>query len=510
MGGSSGPMLHTQATNWGGSQGGSGRWSAGGGGDGGAAVAAALREEVAKLKGALEVVQKERDDVSEKMYRAQAEVERMQAETKLIVQRSQDAMTELEQHRDELAAKRSADTDTAMEMKKLEEERDEMQNVLLRERDTMAKARSDMEAEMEKQVAAARKEGREEAEKLLKERFLEVERRSRDENARMQEEILGLERQLQMERDRASQACDTADKHHEQEIAAEERLKEQQRKHEEEVRELQKEVASLEAQKIQQDEIAQSKVSRLCVIALPHAVAKLHDFLYQKSGAHPTGAGGAYEHPSTWAQVLSIFMPSRMLHLKCFFPWPLPKPLDPTFLCVWRKILFLADTIPSYVLCISGPSQLWAQEYVARMASTTFPLSISAMVSVLEDEATANSQEAVFAMSLVSCDERGRGALLQDSRCIPILSRLLTSPDLPCSRFAAMALANLSLEEDGRIGITNQGDGLTSLISCVRSGDPEVQRFALQTLGNQCFLVRCRDALLQVASPPQTQMFCSI
>jgi chromosome segregation ATPase len=320
MGGSSGPMLHTQATNWGGSQGGSERWSAGVGGDGGAAVAAALREEVAKLKGALEVVQKEKDDVSEKMYRSQAEVERMQAETKLIVQRSQDAMAELEQHRDELAAKRSADTDTAMEMKKLKEERDEMHNVLLRERDNMARARSDIEAEMEKQVAAARKEGEEEAGKLLKERFLEVERRSMDENARMQDEILGLERQLQVERDRASQACDTADKHHEQEIAAEERLKEQQQKHEEEVRELQKELASLEAQKIEQDNIAQSKVSRLCVIALPHAVAKLHDFLYQKSGAHPSGAGGAYEHPSTWAQVLSLCMPSRMFLLLATTP----------------------------------------------------------------------------------------------------------------------------------------------------------------------------------------------
>jgi len=49
----------------------------------------------------------------------------------------------------------------------------------------------------------------------------------------------------------------------------------------------------------------------------------------------------------------------------------------------------------------------------ARMASTTYPLSIPAMMSVLDDERTANSQEAVFAMALVSCDENGRTALLQ-------------------------------------------------------------------------------------------------
>lgn len=346
IGGSSGPMSNTQAGSWGGSHGGSDRWSAGGGGggDGGAAVAAALREEVAKLKGALEVVQQERDDLSGKMHRSQAEVERMQAETKLIVQRSQDAMAEVERHRDELAAKRRAEADAAVEMSKLRAERDEMHAVLIRERDSLAKARSDIEMEMEKRVAAARREGEEEGEKLLRARIQEVEsrmresaaegeRRSREEAARMHEEILGLERQLKVERDRASQACETADRHHELEVAAEqrlkeqeERLKEQEERHEEKVRDLQRELASLEAQKIQQDAIAQSKVSRLCVIALPHAVAKLHDFLYQKSGSPPSGASGAYEHPSTWAQVLSLCKTFRM----SFFSLrtcPMPEPI---------------------------------------------------------------------------------------------------------------------------------------------------------------------------------------
>ena len=64
------------------------------------------------------------------------------------------------------------------------------------------------------------------------------------------------------------------------------------------------------------------------------------------------------------------------------------------------------------------------------MASSTFPLSIAAMVSVLEDQSTADSQEAVFAMSLVSCDEKGRQALLRDSKCISILARLLDSKDV--------------------------------------------------------------------------------
>lgn len=360
----------------------------------------------------------------------------MDAELEPALQRSQEVMFEVQRSQGEAASMRDNEERAVADAKRLRGEVKEIKALLERERESarrsqeelresVRRSKEELEREINGRVEAARREGAAEA------------------GQRYAEEVAGLERQLQSERDRAGHAFEAAERQHEMQVVAAKR-------HEEDVAQLRREMADLEAQSREQDGIAQSRVSRLCVIALPHAVAKLHDFLYNKAGT-PAAASGAYEHPSTWAQ-------------------------------------------------------LWAHEYVARLASTTFPLSISAMCAVLEDERTSASQEAVFAMSLVACDDKGRAALLHDGRCIKILSRLLSGPDVVCTRFAAMSLANLSLEEEGRIAITDMRGCLEALVDDVRSDDADVQRFALQALGNQCFLVRCRDALL--ALPGSLEVLC--
>lgn len=52
--------------------------------------------------------------------------------------------------------------------------------------------------------------------------------------------------------------------------------------YESQIGELQQQLEAAQNQREDADEIAQNKVSRLCVIALPHAVAKLHDLVYRE------------------------------------------------------------------------------------------------------------------------------------------------------------------------------------------------------------------------------------
>ncbi len=52
--------------------------------------------------------------------------------------------------------------------------------------------------------------------------------------------------------------------------------------YESEIAQLEQQLTALQEAKDDMDEVSQSKISRLCVISLPHAVAKLHDLIYRE------------------------------------------------------------------------------------------------------------------------------------------------------------------------------------------------------------------------------------
>ena len=148
-----------------------------------------------------------------------------------------------------------------------------------------------------------------------------------------------------------------------------------------------------------------------------------------------------------------------------------------------------------------------AEDYVAHLASSRYPLSIPELVNTITNGANpqgneaerhrimVDTQDACLAMSVISWDPEGRNMLLCDSRTVPSLLRIVAQSagihskidtsgnnawgalqvpaQVVCSRFAAMTLGNFSLDEGGRLSIVRDADvrcmSCTLVVaSCVR------------------------------------------
>lgn len=74
----------------------------------------------------------------------------------------------------------------------------------------------------------------------------------------------------------------------------------------------------------------------------------------------------------------------------------------------------------------------------------------------------------------------------------------MESPDPVCVRFAALCLGNLTLEEEGRAAIAEVDNSMFMLLNTIRSPDMDIQRFALQALGNMLFHPQARELFLSI------------
>jgi len=171
-----------------------------------------------------------------------------------------------------------------------------------------------------------------------------------------------------------------------------------------------------------------------------------------------------------------------------------------------------------------------AEDYVAHLASSRYPLSIPGLVSALvkgadsrgmpEEEAQGlitDMQDSCLAMSVISWDPEGRNMLLRDSRTVPALLHILGSgagqvefsadnafaalnvpPHVICSRFAAMTLGNFSLDEGGRLSIVSDVNAMMVLVKAISGNDMDTASFSLLCAGNLFMIPEARQRLLRI------------
>jgi len=168
-----------------------------------------------------------------------------------------------------------------------------------------------------------------------------------------------------------------------------------------------------------------------------------------------------------------------------------------------------------------------AEDYVAHLASSRYPLSIPSLVTSItnaadsgaqQEPSTADVQDACLAMSVISWDPEGRNMLLRDSRCVPALLSILAKssgkltgptgdnafaalkipPQVICSRFAAMSLGNFSLDEGGRLSIIKEANAMHVLLDAVNGQDEDTASFALLCAGNLFMIPEARQQLLYI------------
>jgi hypothetical protein len=166
-----------------------------------------------------------------------------------------------------------------------------------------------------------------------------------------------------------------------------------------------------------------------------------------------------------------------------------------------------------------------AEDYVAHLASSRYPLSIPGLVTSISEAADATAQQetvdvqdACLAMSVISWDPEGRNMLLSDSRCVPALLSIMAQSSgklagslgdnafaalhIPaqviCSRLAAMSLGNFSLDEGGRLSIVKEANAMHVLLQAIAGQDEDTASFALLCAGNLFMISEARQRLLVI------------
>lgn len=179
-----------------------------------------------------------------------------------------------------------------------------------------------------------------------------------------------------------------------------------------------------------------------------------------------------------------------------------------------------------------------AQDYVAHLASSRYPLSIPGLVTCIAKGSTpqavapqersrllVDTQDACLAMSVISWDPEGRNMLLRDSRTVPALLGILglargslpvdttnekelealnIPPQAICARFAAMTLGNFSLDEGGRMSIMRESEAMSVLVDAIAGEDRDTAQFALLCAGNVFMLPDARQKLLEIGGAVDT------
>lgn len=162
---------------------------------------------------------------------------------------------------------------------------------------------------------------------------------------------------------------------------------------------------------------------------------------------------------------------------------------------------------------------LRAEDYIAHMASTHFPLSVQDLVETLEPTRTQTEiHDACLSLAIISWDPEGRKIILFNqssvSRLVEVLGRGVSEASMLsghtgaggapegslvslAARFAAMTLGNLSLDKPGRESIQMAGQAVPRLVEAIRGGEEETASFSLLCVGNLFMLPEARSAFLR-------------
>lgn len=171
-----------------------------------------------------------------------------------------------------------------------------------------------------------------------------------------------------------------------------------------------------------------------------------------------------------------------------------------------------------------------AEDYVAHLASSRYPLSIPGLVTSIVKGAESQGQkgeaqdlmsdvqDSCLAMSVISWDPEGRNMLLRDSRTVAALLQILgvgagqaqafsgdnafaalnVPPHVICSRFAAMTLGNFSLDEGGRMSIVSNASAMHLLVKAISGNDMDTASFSLLCAGNLFMIPEARQSFLRI------------